>query len=57
MCIYNRTKENILPIIKNNVLTDTNEEADLSEEENIKTQVYSDCFASYQINNFKEITL
>lgn len=44
----NRRKENILPIIKNNVYTpDVNEE-----NEDMKTRIYSDCFSVYQENDF-----
>ena len=54
--LNNRTKENLLPIIKNNIATDENainEEEELSEDESVKTRIYSDCFSSYQANDFK----
>ena len=56
--LNNRTKENLLPIIKNNIATDeneNNEDEDLSEKESVKTRIYSDCFRSYQVNDFKEM--
>ena len=55
--LNNRTKENLLPIIKNNIATDGNEdnEEELYEEESVKTRIYSDCFRSYQVNDFKEM--
>ena len=56
--LNNRTKENLLPIIKNNIATDeneNNEDEDLSEAESVKTRIYSDCFRSYQVNDFKEM--
>ncbi len=56
--LNNRTKENLLPIIKNNIATDENainEEEELSEDESVKTRIYSDCFSSYQVNDFKEM--
>ena len=52
--LNNRTKERLLPIIWNNVLTEENEENNLPEINSIKTRVYSDCFSSYQVNDFKE---
>ena len=52
--LNNRTKENLLPIIWKNLLTEENEEPNLMEIESIKTRVYSDCFSSYQVNDFKE---
>ena len=53
--LNNRTKDSILPIIKNNAITNENEEENLSGDESIKTRVYSYCFSSYQANDFKEI--
>ena len=53
--LNNRTKENLLPLIKNNVITAENEDEDLSENESVKTRIYSDCFSSYQVNDFKEM--
>ena len=58
-CVLNNiNKENLLPIIKNNIATDeneNNEDEDLSEAESVKTRIYSDCFRSYQVNDFKEM--
>ena len=48
-CVLNyRTKENLLPIIKNNIATDENEdnEEELHGENSVKTRIYSDCFRS-----------
>ena len=52
--LNNRTKENLLPLVKNNVITDENNNEEMSEDENIQTRIYSDCFASYQTNRFRE---
>lgn len=49
-CVMNdRTKENLLPIIERNVLTN-----DIGNNWNLKTRIYSDCYASYQPNDFEE---
>ena len=43
--LNNRTKENLLPLVKNNVITAENEDnnnEDLSENESIKTRIHSD---------------
>jgi len=57
-CVMNnRTKENLLPIVKNNIITDENQinNHEISEEENVQTRVYSDCFSSYQVNDFRDM--
>ena len=61
-CVMNnRTKENLLPIIKNNINTTISDEEDEEEEEddnneyNFQTRIYSDCFSSYQTKDFREI--
>ena len=56
--LNNRTKENLLPLVKNNIITaenEDNDDEDLSENESVKTRIYSDCFSSYQVNDFKEM--
>ena len=35
--------------------TNLGEDNDLSEEESIKTRIYSDCYSSYQVNDFKDM--
>ena len=61
-CVMNnRTKENLLPIIKENIYTyDENEENEDSDENinldiSLKTRIYSDCFSVYQANDFKDM--
>ena len=61
-CVMNnRTKENLLPIIKENIYTyDENEENEDSDENinldiGYKTRIYSDCFSVYQANDFEEM--
>ena len=56
--LNNRTKENLLPIVKNNIVTDeryNNDDEEISEEDNVQTRVYSDCFRSYQVNDFRNM--
>ena len=56
--LNNRTKENLLPLVKNNIITDehyNNDDEEISEEENVQTRVYSDCFSSYQVNDFRNM--
>ena len=48
----------MLPLVKNNVITaedEDNDDDDLTENESVKTRIYSDCFSSYQVNDFKEM--
>ena len=56
-CILeNRTKQNLLPIIKNNVMTNELEGDEYNNvNESTKTRIYSDCFQSYQPRDFKEM--
>ena len=49
--MYNRTKENLLPYIINNVSTQDFIEGELD----LRTRVYSDCFSVYQQNNFANL--
>ena len=35
--------------------TNLGEDNVLSEEESIKTRIYSDCYSSYQVNDFKDM--
>ena len=57
----NRSKETLLPIIKDNVVTcmDINNNVYNSDEDLhnycMSTRVYSDCWAAYQFNDFKEL--
>ena len=56
--LNNRTKENLLPLIKSNIVTDenyNNDNEEISEEDNVQTRVYSDCFRSYQVNDFRNM--
>ena len=52
--LYDRTKNNFLSLVKNNVSTE-NIDNDLSEEESCKTRIYSECFASYDIDDFRNL--
>ena len=58
-CVLNdRTKNNLLPLVKNNVISnneyaiDDEENMDIDEENLINTRIYSDCYSSYQVNDF-----
>ena len=58
-CILNdRTKNNLLPLVKNNVIPNNEnsfedeENMDIDEEYLINTRIYSDFYSSYQINDF-----
>lgn len=51
--LENRTKENLLPIIKTNVNTFDAVEDGLENYNSIKTRIYSDSYASYQVNDFR----
>ena len=54
-CVLNdRTYDNLMKIIKDNIGTNENEDMDLDEESLENTRIYSDCFASYQPNTFRE---
>ena len=53
--LNNRTKENLLPFVKNNIITEEYEDANMPENFSLKTRIFSDCFASYQVNDFKEM--
>ena len=56
--LNNRTKENLLPLIKSNIVTDenyNNDNEEISEEDNVQTRVYSDSFSSYQVNDFRNM--
>lgn len=53
LCLSDRTKRNLLPIVKKNVVTNDNEDDNIPENQSTKTQIYSDCFSTYQINDFK----
>ena len=52
------SKNNLIPIIKKNAITNYNEEEDypdLNEENNTKTRIYSDCWSAYQLNDFNQL--
>ena len=59
----NRTKESLLPLLKENVIT--NDDIKINNYNSnsqihkycFSTRVYSDCFATYQKQNFKELGL
>ena len=53
-CVLNaRTKNNLLPILKKNIITCDEKDEDLNEKYSIKTRIYPDSFSSYQSNDFK----
>ena len=55
-CVMNnRTTNNLLPIVKNNVLASLNEEESVPQENSVKTRIYSDCYSAYQIDDFKNL--
>ena len=44
--LNNRIKENLLTLIKNNIITDeyyNNDDEEISEEDNVQTKAYLDC--------------
>ena len=53
----NRTKESLIPIIKNNIFSNYNNLLNNSEpnDEIFSTRIYSECFQSYQVSDFNEI--
>ena len=54
-CALNdRTSNNLMKIIKDNIVTNENHDMDLDEEHLENTRIYSDCFASYQPSTFLE---
>lgn len=59
-CVLNdRSKKNLMPIICKNVNTNINENMQIDDIQNeeiysTKTRICSDCWASYQDNDFKE---
>ena len=54
-CVSNdKTSNNIMKILKENVATNENHEMDLDEEYLENTLIFSLCFASYQVNKFRE---
>ena len=61
-CVLNdRTKNNLLPLVKNNVLSndmnefEDDENMEIDEEYQINTRIYSDCYSSYQVNDFRNM--
>lgn len=53
--LNNRTKNNLLPIIQNNVVTAIDEDENMPLELSVKTRIYSDCYSSYQVEDFKHL--
>ena len=54
-CVLNdRTSNNLMKIIKNNIATNDNQHMNLYEEYLENTRIYSDCFSCYQPNKFLE---
>ena len=54
-CVLNdRTSNNLMRIIKENISTNENIDMDLEDEYLENTRIYSDCFSSYQTNTFRE---
>ena len=54
-CVLNdRTSNNLMNILKENKATNENQDMDLDDEYLENTRIYSDCFASYQPNTFRE---
>jgi len=53
----NRTKETLLPIIKNNIFTPYNSIVNNNDpnEEQYPTRIFSDCFSSYQVGDFNNL--
>jgi len=48
----------LLSLVKNNVITaeeEDNDDEDLTENESVKTRIYSDSFSSYLVNDIKEM--
>ena len=52
--LNNRTKNNLLPIIKNNVITAI-EDDNIPQNCSMKTLFYSYCYSSYQIDDFRNL--
>ena len=50
--LNNRSSDNLLKLIKDNIATLENQNMDLEEEYLENARIYSDCFASYQPNRF-----
>ena len=53
--LIDRTKRILLPIIKSNALTNEWEEDTIPENLSTKKRIYSECFNSYQINDFRNM--
>ena len=52
--LNDRTANNLIQIIKENVATNENQDMDLDEEFLENTRIFSDCFSSYQPNRLRE---
>ena len=57
--LKDRTKQKLLPIVKQYVYTfdveDEDGDINMDEDESIQTRIFSDCFRSYQPNDFKNL--
>jgi hypothetical protein len=57
--LKDRTKQKLLPIVKQYVYTCDGEDEDgdinMDEDESIQNRIFSDCFRSYQPNDFKNL--
>ena len=54
-CVLNdRTSNNLMKIIKDNIVTNENQDMDLDEDFLENTRILSDCLASYQPRTFLE---
>ena len=53
----NRTKETLLPIVKNNIFTPYNFIVNNTDpnEGQYSTRIFSDCFSSYQLGDFNQL--
>lgn len=52
--LNNRIKNNLLPIIKNNIITHIEEDS-ITINCSVKSHIYSDCYSSYQIDDFRNL--
>ena len=52
--LNNRSSDNLMNLIKGNIATNHNIDMDLDDENIECPRIYSDCFASYQPNNFRD---
>ena len=55
--LNNRSSDNLLKLIKDNIATLENQNMDLEEEYLENARIYSDCFASYQPIDFEKMDI